>query len=110
MSESSQGKPSHDAQTKHHSQGGPELGVDGPDQRVNDALTDLSAYALTLEAEHHRLGDRLLELAGNESSAAERRAVLSERNEISEELNAFRLAVTALRDQVLWRPTVHGSR
>jgi hypothetical protein len=94
-------------QAKRHSQGAPDLGVDWPDRRVNDALTDLSAYALTLEAEHHRLEDRLLELAGNESSTAERRAVLRERDEISEELNAFRRAVTALRDQLLRRPTVH---
>jgi hypothetical protein len=79
-----------------------------PEQRVNDALTDLSAYALSLEAEHRRLEQRLLELAGNESSAAERRAVLRERDEISEELNAFRRAVMALRDQVLPGPAVDG--
>ena len=93
--------------TKRHIQGDVSA-VTGLDERVNDALNDLGAYALTLEAEHQRLAQRLLELAENESSAAERRAVARERKEIGEELTAFRQAVTALRDQVLRRPPAHG--
>jgi hypothetical protein len=71
---------------------------------ADDALTNLSAYALTLDGECHRLGDRLLELAKTESEAAERRAVLREHEEIEAELRAFRRAVTALREQVAHGP------
>ena len=69
------------------------------DQRVNDALTDLSAYALTLDVECLRLDDRLLELAQTESLAAERRALLRERNEIAEELTALRRTIRAFQQQ-----------
>jgi hypothetical protein len=60
---------------------------------VHDALTDLSVSALTLDAERYRLDDRLLELVEIESSAAERRALLRERDEIAEELTALRRAI-----------------
>lgn len=66
------------------------------DERVNDALTDLSAYALKLDSECHRLGERVLELATRESSSAERRAVVRERAERAEELSAFRRFIKAL--------------
>ena len=66
------------------------------DHRVNEALTDLSAYALTLDVECHRLDDRMLELAKQDSSAAERRALVRERAEMAEELNAFRRIIAAL--------------
>jgi hypothetical protein len=72
----------------------------GGDQSVHDALTDLSMYALTLDAERHRLNDRLVELVAIESSLAQRRAVLRERDEIAEELTALRRAITALREQL----------
>lgn len=64
--------------------------------RVNEALTDLSAYALTLDIECHRLDDRMLELAQHDSSTADRCALLRERAEIAEELSAFRRIIRAL--------------
>jgi hypothetical protein len=70
------------------------------DQRVNDALTDLSAYALTLDTECHRLEVRVLELAQQESSASERRALLRKRAEMAEELSAFREVISALHEQL----------
>jgi hypothetical protein len=69
-------------------------------QRVNDALTDLSAYALTLDSERLRLDSRLRELAGIESSVEERHPLLRERDEISEELAALRAAIGALREHI----------
>jgi hypothetical protein len=88
----------------------PEPGSEGEGVgwRVDDALTNLSAYALTLDRECHRLGDRLLELAKTESEAAERRAVLQERDELEAELRAFRCAVKALREQVARGPERRG--
>jgi hypothetical protein len=67
---------------------------------VHDALTDLSAYALSLDVERHRVDDRLLELAEIESSVAERRALLRERDAIAEELTALRQTIAAFSDQV----------
>ena len=64
--------------------------------RVNDAVTDLSAYALTLDAECHRLENHVLELTEQESSTAERRALVRERAEMAEELNALRRIIRAL--------------
>ena len=54
---------------RRHRDAGPESG--GPSDRANDALTNLSVYALRLDAEYHRLDDRLLELANTEPAAAE---------------------------------------
>jgi hypothetical protein len=73
---------------------GPDAPVD--DKRVDDAITDLSAYALSLDAERDRLDGRVMELAAQESSTAERRAVVRERAEIDEELSAFRRIIRAL--------------
>ena len=73
---------------------------------MSDALTDLSTYALTLDVECHHLDDRLRELAQTESSAAERRALVRERDELVEELTAFRGAITALSEQVPQRDTL----
>jgi hypothetical protein len=69
-------------------------------RRVSDALTDLSAYVLTLDAERLRLHDLLLMLAEAESSVTERRALIRERDDIAEELTALRRAITALHEQV----------
>jgi hypothetical protein len=74
-----------------------------PDPRAYDALTDLIAYALRFDFEVHRLGDRLVELAALESSAAERRAVMRERVAMVEELQAFRRAIAAFQEVVLQR-------
>jgi hypothetical protein len=73
-------------------------------QRAYDALTNLSAYALTLDHEYRRLEDRLVELANAKSGVAELRWVLREREEIAAEREAFRRAVTALREQVTQGP------
>jgi predicted nucleic acid-binding Zn-ribbon protein len=70
------------------------------EHRVHDALTDLTAYALTLEGERVRLDARVQELAEGESSAAQRRALRHERDECAEELAALRRSITALQDQV----------
>jgi len=69
------------------------------DKRVNDALTDLSAYALTLDNERHRLEARVLELAEEESSLSERRALVRERAEVGEELSALRRMITTLYER-----------
>jgi hypothetical protein len=69
------------------------------DERANRALTNLMAYALTLDVEYHRLDDRLLELARSDSEAEELRAVVRERDEVGAQREAFRRSVTALRDQ-----------
>jgi hypothetical protein len=71
----------------------------GVDERANHALTNLIAYALTLDVEYHRLDDRLLELTRSESKAEELRGVLRERDEIGAQREAFRRSVTALREQ-----------
>ena len=71
----------------------------GAGQPANDAITNLSAYALTLDVEYHRLDDRELELVKAESKAEELRAVLRERDEIGAEREAFRRSVAALRDE-----------
>jgi hypothetical protein len=84
----------------------PESGSQGGDagRRANDALTNLSAYALTLDVEYHRLDDRLLELVKTESEAEELRAVLRERDEIGAEREAFRRSVGTLREQAGQEP------
>lgn len=69
------------------------------DKRVNDALTDLNAYALTLDGECHRLDDRVIELAQQDSSASERRDVVRKRDEIADELSAFRQVIRELKQQ-----------
>lgn len=71
-----------------------------PDGKVaDDAITNLSAYALKLDVEYHRLDDRLLELVEAESKAEELRAVLRERDQIGAEREAFRRSVAALHEQ-----------
>jgi hypothetical protein len=72
----------------------------GVDQSVHDALTDLSAYTLSLDLERHRLDDRILELAEVESSVAERRALLRERDGVTAELTALRRTIAACSDQL----------
>lgn len=72
----------------------------GANQKAYEALTDLSAYALTLDSERLRLDSRLSELTEIDSSVQQRQALLLEREEISEELAALRATITALRDQI----------
>jgi hypothetical protein len=75
------------------------------DDRVNNALTDLSAYALTLDSERLRIDTRMRELARSESSLEERYALLCEHDEILDELAALRAAIGALREQIPQRVT-----
>jgi hypothetical protein len=62
-------------------------------ERLHDALTDLNAYAMTLDLERHRVEVRLLELALSGCSGAELRALARERAERTDELRAFRGAI-----------------
>ncbi len=84
----------------HRSQHGTGFESGRDDESAYEALTDLSAYALTLDAECHRLDDRILAMAEVESTVAERRELLRERDEISEELTALRRTIGSLQDHV----------
>jgi hypothetical protein len=67
----------------------------GVDPHMHDALTDLHTYVLALDAERQRLGDRVTELANLVSQEG---AVLHRRRgEITEELDALRATLNALR-------------
>ena len=62
---------------------------------MHDALTDLHTYVLALDAERQRLGDRVTQLANLVSQEG---AVLNRRRgEITEELDALRATLNALR-------------
>jgi hypothetical protein len=78
------------------------------DDRAYDALTDLNAYALTLEVERHRLDDRVLELVEIDSSLTDRLGLLRERTEIAEEISALRGTIAALQEQVWQRAWPRG--
>jgi hypothetical protein len=67
-------------------------------KRADDAITNLSAYALKLDFEYHRLDDRLRELLTGGAAAAELGAALRERDELAAAREAFRRSVTALYD------------
>jgi hypothetical protein len=68
-------------------------------KRADDAITNLSAYALKLDVEYHRLDDRLVELLDGEATpAAELRTVMRERAELGAAREAFRRSVAALHD------------
>jgi predicted RNA binding protein with dsRBD fold (UPF0201 family) len=68
-------------------------------KRADDAITNLSAYALKLDVEYHRLDDRMIELLDGEAAPAEElRTVLREREELGAARDAFRRSVAALRD------------
>ncbi|MBV9004048.1 MAG: hypothetical protein JOZ98_03245 [Solirubrobacterales bacterium] len=96
--------------SKHRSQRELESESEPADQSAYEALTDLSAYALTLDAECHRLDDRIFALAEVESSVMERRELLRERDEISEELSALRHTITSLQDQIREQGQARGRR
>lgn len=72
---------------------------DDAGKRADDAITNLSAYALKLDFEYHRLDDRLLELLeGDAGGADELRGALRERDELGAAREAFRRSVAALHD------------
>src|SRR5215469_16741855 len=81
----------------------PDTSARGDDatKRADDAITNLSAYALKLDVEYHRLDDRLLELLDGDAAPAEAeelRTVLREREELGRAREAFRRSVAALHD------------
>lgn len=91
--------PARKTRTAGRSRRAREARDDGAGDRANDALTNLIAYALTLDTEYHRLDDRLAELAAGDAEGDELRTVLRERDEIGAQREAFRRSVAALRDQ-----------
>ena len=68
-------------------------------KRADDAITNLSAYALKLDFEYHRVDDRLLDLLRGDAGAAdELRGLLRERDELGAARVAFRRSVASLHD------------
>jgi hypothetical protein len=67
---------------------------------MSDALTDLAAYALTLDIEYSRLDKRVGKLTQDECPAADLWALLHERAELAEEREEFRGAIAALREHL----------
>jgi hypothetical protein len=67
----------------------------GLDPRMHDALSDLHAYVLAMDAERQRLGDRVTELAKRVSQEGVELA--RRRAEITGELDALRATLLALR-------------
>lgn len=77
----------------------PAARVDDAGKRADDAITNLSAYALRLDFEYHQLHDRLIELVKGEGAAPEElRTALCERDELGAAREAFRRSVAALHD------------
>ena len=69
------------------------------EKRADDAITNLSVYALKLDFEYHRVDDRLLELLrGGSETADELRVLLRERDELGAARDAFRRSVASLHD------------
>jgi hypothetical protein len=66
---------------------------------MHHALTDLYAYVLLLDGEWHRLGVRLEELAGSESTMAACLTLAQSRVDIAEEVAALRETIATLRAQ-----------
>jgi hypothetical protein len=71
--------------------------VPGVDPRMHDALTDLYAYMLALDAERQRLGERVVELARSDAASPARVQLERRRTETREELEALRATIAALR-------------
>jgi hypothetical protein len=68
-----------------------------PDPRVHERLNDLCAQALLLDGERKRICEQVDEIARAESSPKELRALARRRQEISDELDAVRARIAALR-------------
>jgi hypothetical protein len=65
---------------------------------MHDALTDLHAYALILEADWQRLGELERRLARSGAAPVESVELAQRRAEMTEELQALRDTTAALRD------------
>lgn len=87
-------------ESEYHSGRKPRPRGADPNERVSDALTDLIAYALNLDMEYQRLDRRAGELTQEECSVADLRSVLRERAELAEEVQEFRGAIAAFREQL----------
>jgi hypothetical protein len=86
-------------QTRRRANADPVARGDDADKRADDAITNLSAYALRLDFEYHQLHERLLELANGDGAATEElRTVVRERDELGAAREAFRRSVAALHD------------
>lgn len=82
--------------------------ADSGGKLADDAITNLSAYALKLDFEYHRLDDRLRErLMGGAAAAEELRALVHEHEELGAAREAFRRSVASLHD--LTRREAHPS-
>lgn len=85
--------------TRHRAKPDPAPRGDDAGKRADDAITNLSAYALKLDFEYHRLHDRLVELLEDDAAAAEElRTALRERDELGAGRDAFRQSLAALQD------------
>ncbi len=65
---------------------------------MHDALTDLHAYALILDADWQRLGEPDPQPAGSGGASVESAELAQRRAEMTEELQALRATTAALRD------------
>jgi len=65
---------------------------------MHDALTDLHAYALILDADWQRLGEPEPKAAGSGGASVESADLAQRRAEMTEELQALRATTAALRD------------
>jgi hypothetical protein len=65
---------------------------------MHDALTDLHAYALILEADWQRLGELERRPARSGAAPVESEELAQRRAEMTEELEALRATTAALRD------------
>jgi hypothetical protein len=65
---------------------------------MHDALTDLHAYALILEADWQRLGELERRLAQSGDAPVDSAELAQRRAEMTEELQALRATTAALRD------------
>jgi predicted RNA binding protein with dsRBD fold (UPF0201 family) len=91
---------------RRHERPEPATARDVDAKRADDAITNLSAFALKLDFEYHQIDDRLLELVREGAGAAdELRVLLRERDELGAARDAFRRSVTALHD--LSRREIH---
>jgi hypothetical protein len=64
---------------------------------MHEAVTDLYAYALLLDAERQLLDERIEELVRSDSAVTERVALAQSRSDMAEELAALRETIAALR-------------
>jgi hypothetical protein len=82
---------------KFHSAPGNDPLVPGLDPRIHDALSDLHAYVLVLDADWRRVAARLELSRGTDATAPERAQLQRRHDELAEELDALRGTIAKLR-------------